>query len=71
MSDPTRQVRSVLAAALANIASCDWPEVWPDLVPSLLDALNSNDLNTVDGALRFVYKLLKINKKLKDKIWCF
>ena len=52
LQDSTRQVRSVLAAALANVASWDWPEVWPELVPSLLDALNSADQNTVDGALR-------------------
>ena len=52
LQDPTRQVRGVLAAALANVASWDWPEVWPQLVPSLLDALNSTDQNTIDGALR-------------------
>lgn len=52
LRDSTRQVRSILAAALANIASWDWPETWPNLVPNLLDALNSNDINTIDGALR-------------------
>ena len=52
LRDGTRQVRSILAAALANVASWDWPETWPHLVPNLLDALNSNDINTIDGALR-------------------
>ena len=33
---PQRPIRSVLSAALANIAGWDWPETWPELVPSLL-----------------------------------
>ena len=52
LSVPARPIRSVLSAALANIAGWDWPETWPELVPSLLQALDNSDPNTVDGALR-------------------
>jgi len=48
----SRPIRSLLSAALANIASWDWPEVWPELIPNLLQALDSDNVNTVDGALR-------------------
>ena len=52
LANESRAVRNVFAAALSIVAGWEWPETWPDFVPNLIDALNSDNANMVDGALR-------------------
>ena len=56
---PQRPIRSVLSAALANIAGWDWPETWPELVPSLLqvgylEKLNDFQWNISTNVIKYI-----------------
>ncbi|CAI5461575.1 unnamed protein product, partial [Closterium sp. Yama58-4] len=37
--DEEPKVQSAVGLAIAHVASCDWPEVWPDLMDHLMAAL--------------------------------
>ena len=52
LANESRAVRNVFAAALSIVAGWEWPEIWSDFVPNLIEALNSDNANMVDGALR-------------------
>ncbi|XP_059148600.1 importin-9-like [Physella acuta] len=52
LSESISKVRSSIAYAISAIAHWDWPEVWPDLFPLLMQALISGQPNTVHGAMR-------------------
>ncbi|KAH9510177.1 Importin 9 [Bulinus truncatus] len=52
LSESISKVRSSIAYALSAIAHWDWPEVWPDLFPLLMQALTSGQPNAVHGSMR-------------------
>ncbi|KAH7416171.1 hypothetical protein KP509_14G078800 [Ceratopteris richardii] len=53
VDDSYGKIRTAVGMAVASIASCDWPEEWPDLMDVLLRYLNQrSDINKVNGALK-------------------
>lgn len=53
LDDAHGKIRTAVGMAVASIASCDWPEEWPDLMDLLLRYLNEqSDINKVNGALK-------------------
>ncbi|KAI9035621.1 putative importin beta-5 subunit [Aspergillus affinis] len=53
---PERKVKSSASFAVSKIASADFPEQWPDLLPTLLRVIN--DGNSTSGALHGALKVL-------------
>jgi hypothetical protein len=51
-----RKVKSSASFAVSKIASADFPEQWPELLPSLLQIIN--DANSTAGALHGALKVL-------------
>ncbi|KAL4919558.1 armadillo-type protein [Aspergillus aurantiobrunneus] len=51
-----RKVKSAASFAVSKIASADYPEQWPELLPALLRIIN--DTNTTPGALHGALKVL-------------
>ncbi|CAL1541790.1 unnamed protein product [Lymnaea stagnalis] len=52
LSESISKVRSSIAYAVSAIAHWDWPDVWPELFPLLMQALTSGQPNAVHGAMR-------------------
>lgn len=53
LDDPHRKICTAIGMAVASIAVYDWPELWPDLLPFLLNLINSQtNLNGVHGAMK-------------------
>ncbi|CAN4124710.1 unnamed protein product [Withania somnifera] len=53
LDDPHRKICTAIGMAVASIAHYDWPEDWPDLLPSLMKCIiDQTNMNTVHGALR-------------------
>ncbi|XP_075096715.1 uncharacterized protein LOC107810364 isoform X1 [Nicotiana tabacum] len=53
LDDPHRKICTAIGMAVASIAHCDWPEDWPDLLPSLMKCISDQtNMNAVHGALR-------------------
>ncbi|KAI5696119.1 hypothetical protein M8J75_008310 [Diaphorina citri] len=50
-SEPVPQIELQVAVIIAMIARFDWPDDWPQLVPTLLAAVQDKDSKTQDGAL--------------------
>ncbi|PYH43974.1 putative importin beta-5 subunit [Aspergillus saccharolyticus JOP 1030-1] len=53
---PERKVKSSASFAVSKIASADFPEQWPELLPTLLQIIN--DTNSTAGALHGALKVL-------------
>ncbi|KAL5003271.1 armadillo-type protein [Aspergillus recurvatus] len=51
-----RKVKSAASFAVSKIASADYPEQWPELLPALLRTIN--DTNSTPGALHGALKVL-------------
>lgn len=49
--EPVPQIELQIAVIIAKIARFDWPHEWPQLVPTLLSAVQDKDSKTQDGAL--------------------
>ncbi|CAM8984086.1 unnamed protein product [Rhodiola kirilowii] len=53
LDDPHRKICTAISMAVGSIASYDWPEEWPDLLPFLLKLVSDqSNINGVHGALR-------------------
>ncbi|KAJ3527044.1 hypothetical protein NM688_g8180 [Phlebia brevispora] len=52
LSDRIRKVRTYSSHILSKIASCDWPEEYPDLLSSLMTLLTSGSPDAIHGALQ-------------------
>lgn len=53
LDDPHRKICTAIGMAVASIAHYDWPEDWPDLLPSLMKCItDQTNMNAVHGALR-------------------
>ncbi|KAL4878904.1 armadillo-type protein [Aspergillus karnatakaensis] len=53
---PERKVKSAASYAVSKIASADYPEQWPELLPALLRIIN--DHNSTPGAVHGALKVL-------------
>ncbi|KNC80790.1 hypothetical protein SARC_06853 [Sphaeroforma arctica JP610] len=63
LSDHDKSVRTAVAYTTSKIASHDWPEHWPTLVPAILTTLNSGVTGSelgpaCDGAVRVLDELV-------------
>ncbi|XP_061340702.1 uncharacterized protein LOC133287159 isoform X2 [Gastrolobium bilobum] len=66
LDDPHRKICTAIGMAVASIAVYDWPELWPDLLPFLLNLINDQtNLNGVHGAMRC---LVLLSADLDDKM---
>ncbi|KAK2375954.1 ARM repeat superfamily protein [Trifolium repens] len=53
LDDPHRKICTAIGMAVASIAAYDWPELWSDLLPFLLNLINNQaNLNGVHGAMK-------------------
>lgn len=41
LDDPHRKICTAIGVAVASIAMYDWPELWSDLLPFLLNLINN------------------------------
>lgn len=57
---PERKVKSSASYAVSKIASADFPDQWPELLPSLLQILNdpASSAGAVHGALKVLHDLV-------------
>ncbi|KIJ66488.1 hypothetical protein HYDPIDRAFT_174567 [Hydnomerulius pinastri MD-312] len=59
LSDPNRKIRSLSAHTLSSIASCDWPDEYPELLNGLIELISSNSPNPVHGSLQVFTEFIK------------
>jgi hypothetical protein len=59
LSDPDRKIRSLSALVLSSIASCDWPDEYPDLLNGLIELISSSSPNSVHGAMQVLTEFIK------------
>ncbi|KAI6012635.1 armadillo-type protein [Pisolithus orientalis] len=68
LSDPNRKIRSLSASGdsihraartLSSIASCDWPDEYPDLLSSLIQLISSNSPDAVHGSMQVLTEFIK------------
>ncbi|KAH7886300.1 ARM repeat-containing protein [Phlebopus sp. FC_14] len=59
LSDPDRKIRSLSAHALSSIASCDWPDEYPELLNSLIELISSNSPDSVHGSMQVFTEFIK------------
>lgn len=44
---------------LSSIASCDWPDEYPDLLNGLIELISSSSPNSVHGAMQVLTEFIK------------
>ncbi|KAI5998077.1 armadillo-type protein [Pisolithus albus] len=66
LSDSNRKIRSLSASGhgthartLSSIASCDWPDEYPDLLTSLIELISSNSPDAVHGSMQVLTEFIK------------
>ncbi|KAL0951964.1 hypothetical protein HGRIS_008615 [Hohenbuehelia grisea] len=59
LSDPSRKIRSLSAVSLSLIASCDWPDEYPDLLTALINLLSSGSPDSVHGSMQVFAEFIK------------
>ncbi|KAI6120877.1 armadillo-type protein [Pisolithus croceorrhizus] len=59
LSDSNRKIRSLSARTLSSIASCDWPDEYPDLLTSLIQLISSNSPDAVHGSMQVLTDFMK------------
>ncbi|XP_023646011.1 importin-9 isoform X2 [Capsella rubella] len=65
LDDSHRKICTAISMDISSIATYDWPEEWPELVPFLLRLISDpNNINGVHGALRC---LALLSGELDDK----
>uniref|UniRef100_A0A8D8V4U8 Importin-11 n=1 Tax=Cacopsylla melanoneura TaxID=428564 RepID=A0A8D8V4U8_9HEMI len=68
--EPIPQIELQVAVIISKIARFDWPNEWPQLVPTLLSAVQDKDSRTQDGALvtwQHVVKALSSKRLCGDR----
>ncbi|KAK4376525.1 hypothetical protein RND71_002821 [Anisodus tanguticus] len=70
LDDPHRKICTAIGMAVASIAHYDWPEDWPDLLPSLIKCItDQTNMNAVHGALRcFALVSADLDDKMVPKL---
>ncbi|EKM84237.1 hypothetical protein AGABI1DRAFT_52094 [Agaricus bisporus var. burnettii JB137-S8] len=59
LSDPNRRIRSLCAHTLSSIASCDWPDEYPDLLNNLINQLSSGSADSIHGVMQVLTEFIK------------
>ncbi|KAG9313899.1 armadillo-type protein [Chiua virens] len=59
LSDSDRKIRSMSAHVLSSVASCDWPDEYPDLLNGLIQLISSSSSNSVHGAMQVLTEFIK------------
>ncbi|KAJ7070709.1 ARM repeat-containing protein [Mycena amicta] len=59
LSDPDRKIRTLCAHTLSSVASCDWPDEYPDLLSSLIGLISSGSSASVHGAMQVFTEFIK------------
>ncbi|CAK5264338.1 unnamed protein product, partial [Mycena citricolor] len=59
LSDPDRKIRSLCAHVLSSIASSDWPDEYPDLLPALIGLISSGSSDSVHGSMQVFTEFIK------------
>ncbi|XP_021910212.1 importin-9 [Carica papaya] len=66
VDDSQKKICTAVSMAVASIATYDWPNGWPELLPFLIKLIsNQNNMNGVYGALRC---LALVSGDLDDKV---
>ncbi|KAG8219346.1 armadillo-type protein [Butyriboletus roseoflavus] len=50
---------TIQAHVLSSIASCDWPDEYPELLNGLIELISSNSPNSVHGAMQVLTEFIK------------
>ncbi|EFX60873.1 hypothetical protein DAPPUDRAFT_275128, partial [Daphnia pulex] len=66
--EPVLQVATQLAIIISKIARCDYPKEWPELLPSLLHLVRTEDDSVQQRALLYLHHVTKslASKRLAD-----
>ncbi|KAF8844142.1 ARM repeat-containing protein [Paxillus ammoniavirescens] len=59
LSDPDRKIRSLNAHTLSSIASCDWPDEYPELLNGLIGLISSSSPDAVHGSMQMFTEFTK------------
>eukprot|EP01006_Ploeotia_vitrea_P048859 TRINITY_DN67284_c1_g1_i1.p1 TRINITY_DN67284_c1_g1~~TRINITY_DN67284_c1_g1_i1.p1 ORF type:complete len:892 (+),score=39.73 TRINITY_DN67284_c1_g1_i1:52-2727(+) len=59
ISSSINSIRNSLSESIATICEYDFPHNWPQIVQQLVQKLNTNDLNAVQGALITTHSIFK------------
>lgn len=55
LDDPHRKICTAIGMAVASIAMYDWPELWSDLLPFLLNLINNQ--TNLNGGKQFIMRI--------------
>lgn len=64
VGDPHPQIRKTVASIITTIVAKSGLTNWSNLLPSLIQFLDSSDLNFVEGTFKILYCLISIIKAL-------
>lgn len=53
-----RKIKKLASYALSKVALNDYPEEWPDLLPTIIHVIQTGNVNQLDGALRVLNDLV-------------
>ncbi|KAF9225273.1 ARM repeat-containing protein [Gyrodon lividus] len=59
LSAPDRKIRSLSAHTLSAIASCDWPDEYPELLNGLIGLISSSSPDSVHGSMQVLTEFIK------------
>ncbi|RPB19571.1 ARM repeat-containing protein [Terfezia boudieri ATCC MYA-4762] len=59
ITNDERKIRTTSAYVMSKIASSDYPDEWPSLLPSLLNLINNGNNNEAHGALRVLSDVIE------------
>lgn len=59
LSDPTRKIRSLSAAACSLVAHCDWPDEYPELLDHLIELLGTDNPNAIHGSMQVMAEFVR------------
>lgn len=61
LDDPHRKICTAIGMAVASIAHYDWPEDWPDLLPSLMKCItDQTNMNAGESFVSPYYELKRL-----------
>lgn len=66
LNDSSKYVRSAVAVCITAIVSTGGLQVWPDLIPTLIGCLDSNQASSLDGALTVLCRICEDVPDLLD-----
>ncbi|CAH8460580.1 unnamed protein product [Dicrocoelium dendriticum] len=68
LSDPSLMMRSTVGILITTIVTLGGLETWPELLPKLIDCLQSGDMNVIEGAFGALAKICEDSStQLEDR----